>query len=147
MCCMQSERVFPPSDSEDSDDPIPRFLPGVRGESSRSCPPRREHPKAQWSATSHTYLPGIGSASGFSGECVPGSNISGEKAQTSFNTTRRSFSSSLVAELKAVGPGPSLDECSFSVSDSINYPSLYLHSFIFYNFHRFAYIGVHTFCT
>ncbi|KAL1461436.1 hypothetical protein WDU94_013336 [Cyamophila willieti] len=105
MCCVQAERVFPPSDSDESDDQIPRFLPGSRGQSSRSCPPRRDHSVPQWTAsTSNTYLPGIGTTRG---PVASGS---------SFNTTRRSFSSSLVAELKAVGPGPSLDECSFSVS-------------------------------
>lgn len=96
MCCVQAERVFPASDSEESEEAPPR------GPLTRTCPPPRDLPL--WGdflqdppPCRHHLLP-----------------------------ARRSFSSSLVAELSAVGPGPTFDTCEFLVS--VN------HSYIFFFF-------------
>ncbi|XP_046658642.1 uncharacterized protein LOC124352945 [Homalodisca vitripennis] len=87
MCCVQAERVFPASDSEESEEGPPR------GPLTRTCPPPRDLPL--WGGFLHDPPP----------------------CRHHMLPARRSFSSSIVAELSAVGPGPTLDSsCEFLVT-------------------------------
>lgn len=128
MCCVQAERVFPASDSEDGDDSnrTPRLSRPPRGPSSRSCPPPRDLPiESQWAA-------GLGGGMGLDHfhshyhhhhhhylyhhqQHLHHQRASSTRCQH-FIPARRSFSSSLVADLRAVGPGPTLDGCELLVS-------------------------------
>lgn len=125
MCCVQAERVFPASDSEDGDESnrTPRLSRVPRGQSSRSCPPPRDLPiESQWAA-------GLGGGMGLDHFHSHHHHhhlhhhhhhMHHQRATTSrchhLIPARRSFSSSLVADLRAAGPGPTLEGCELLVS-------------------------------
>lgn len=122
MCCVQAERVFPASDSEDDEhsNRTPRLSRAPRGQSSRSCPPPRDLPiESQWAA-------GLGGGMGLDHfhshhQYHHHHNYMHHQRATSSRChhlipARRSFSSSLVADLRAAGPGPTLEGCELLVS-------------------------------
>lgn len=87
MCCVQAERVFPASDSEESEEASPR------APLTRSCVPPRDLPL--WGGYVHDH----------------------PTCRHHVLPARRSFSSSIVAELSAVGPTPTLNSsCEFLVT-------------------------------
>lgn len=125
MCCVQTERVFPASDSEEADEGGGHGPLGSGGSSGggrhRSCPPPRELPlESQWAAEAasrHYHHSGYyQNRSGGEDSSGTGRRHRCAAYPGSLFPARRSFSSSLVAELRAAGPGPTLHHAELMVT-------------------------------